>query len=183
MENQSAASIVEQAYEQFESQLSPQRDNLSARIGTYDLSRVAAAEPTDSDLAALAGLPDDLSDLDALLSESMQQAASRKRGASRRDASQIRDCLLPVEEPWTVVANTALWERTSCLCGMTTPAMFIHYKEQRTRRNTTVWVKVPAIDSSKPLTHVLYQRTTTLCEDCCEVDIDEMLGVADAFKS
>ena len=137
------------------------------------------AEPDDNDLA---GLDDDfdLSELDDLLAESMK--AAKKKYVTPRDLiRRVAASNVPAAIAWIVMENIAIWERHSCSCGMTTPAIFLHYKQKKVSGKTTVWEKTDKPDLTKPLRHALKQRGTDLCEDCCDIDSDQMEDIANAF--
>lgn len=135
-------------------------------------------EPTPEDLES--ELDMDFSDLDDLIAESV--AATKRAYRSPRDVIRaVAASCIPAAEVWTVVENIAIWERTTCKCGIVNKAIFLHYKEKRVSGRTTIWKQVDTIDSAIKTRQALKSREAVACEHCLLMPADKMEDIANVF--
>jgi len=146
--------------------------------------------PTESEiLSASSKLEpdfDDLSDLDSLLSESMQLAKKSTNKRIYKEAKRNVDDLLEVykQVAWEIQESIEVWTMTRCVCGNLGTMTFVRNMQKLKKVGGTVlhWETVAELPADADRRYALVERPVSRCEYCAELEYEKFQAFSEVVK-
>ncbi len=118
---------------------------------------------------------DDLSDLDALLEQSIALNTKKPNKRVYKETKDAVDAFLAHKPVWEILENIEVWQMTKCKCGGLGTMTFVRYMQKLKKVGQAVlhWETVKELKAEDVRRFALVERDVERCEFCADLHIEE----------